>query len=935
MPEQTFLSYSHNDRVAADLLRDLLLARGIELFKDDASLRSGDRWLQRLQQAVAGCSAFIVLVGRDGVQRWVGAEVEVALNRHLSARGDAPRLPIHPVLLGDTDPAALPPFLALFQAERWAPGDPLPYGLLAALMAGRERLDTQARFEGCPFLGLGAFQPKDAALFFGRRAETLEALAGLGDQSKTGPEQAPGGNGQGYHRWLQIEGNSGSGKSSLVLAGLLPMVERGALWPRTGYAHWRILGPMMPGKEPVTRLAEALEQTLKPDGARDIGARRDQLARDETALALGIRAYKQADTAFLLVIDQFEELFTLADEAQRKRFDALLATALLDADCPLFVLSTVRADFLDRIDQLPRLSALSNQRCKRYLLPTITPEGLREAIELPARLAGLDVSEVTTVMLEEAKEEPGALPLVENALLELWRQRSDGKLSGAVYRQRNGLAGMLSQGADALLARIEAAMPRAGRAGALELLLALTRFSAGGRHTRQRLTRDEAVLEAGKGSVQLGERVLNMLAGERSADQPGDTHAGSLRLITISSEGEGQDKVVWVDLIHETLLRARRHGKVAGSAPEPYWPTLHHYIEANRDRPLLRQQLALQLERRRQGGRFWRRFRLASWRELLEYRRLRVAPESTEGRFLALSKRVAGVQIGLLLGLASWGSVTWWQEIVNSVAKGMNTAVYLAVLPFWYAEWEWALPVPEVVELPPLAAGRTFDMGCRVGRDGIAQCPATEPSIPTPMPNPCAMGKYEVTNLQYNWYLWNKSGRGIKPLFEYPADGIFGTPGRPVVNVDWYQARDYTVWLQNSESVARKPGQTFRLPTNAEWEYAARLGKDGVKDQRYPWGNEEPGGRANCANCADGFSGKKTAPVGSYASTGPGLSDMAGNVWEWVGDGFESGSTSRVLRGGSWDVGADGLRVANRYRFPAINRYYGFGFRVCRGSPIE
>ena len=151
---------------------------------------------------------------------------------------------------------------------------------------------------------------------------------------------------------MQIEGNSGSGKSSLVLAGLLPMVARGALWPRTGLAQWQVLGPMMPGQEPVDRLAEALEKGLKPDPQqRDTLARAQRLASDPRALAFALRDAARPDTGWLLVIDQFEELFTLADAPRRLQFDALLASALADADCPLFVVSTVRADFLDRIEQ--------------------------------------------------------------------------------------------------------------------------------------------------------------------------------------------------------------------------------------------------------------------------------------------------------------------------------------------------------------------------------------------------------------------------------------------------------------------------------------------------------------------------------------------------------------------------------------------------------
>ncbi len=396
MPTIPFIIHSCSDMAAALELRERLRGADIE----STELRLGDRWMTALQQVLAECSAFIVLVGRGGVQRWVGAECEVALNRHLSPPGDAPRLPIHPVLLPGVTPDALPPFLALFQAEHWSPGSPLPAGLCDALKRGVERLHQGARFEGCLFLGLGTFQRKDAALFFGRQAETLQAVAGLGDQQQTDPGALAGAGNGAYHRWLQVEGNSGSGESSLVLAGLLPMVESGALWARTGLANWRVLGPIVPGREPLTNLAEALEHGLDPGRQQAPGmqARRQQLKADPRALEFAVRDARAPDTGFLLVIDQFEEIYTLAEVGERAEFDALLAAALAAPDCPLFVVSTVRADFLDRIEQLPRLSALYNDRCKHLFLGTISSEGLRDAIERPAQLAGIDVSEVSTAM---------------------------------------------------------------------------------------------------------------------------------------------------------------------------------------------------------------------------------------------------------------------------------------------------------------------------------------------------------------------------------------------------------------------------------------------------------------------------------------------------------------------------------------------------------
>ncbi|MGH8694687.1 MAG: hypothetical protein ACREVM_10720, partial [Burkholderiales bacterium] len=301
---------------------------------------------------------------------------------------------------------------------------------------------------------------------------------------------------------MQIEGNSGAGKSSLVRAGMLPMIEKGALWARTGYEHWRILGPMMPGNCPLTQLAEFIERGLIEDEAkRNLSNRLQQLNQGETALALTLRGFKKTKTAFLLVIDQFEELFTFSNDAERMRFDAALAGALKDPNCPLFVISTVRLDFLDRIERVPKLLDVYNRGVEdHYILPTISEQGLREAIEGPARLADLDVSEVTTAILDDARNEVGALPLVENALSTLWQKMEpdSNKLSGKLYSELGGLAGILASQADALVDQIDRAVP-GGRHKALELLLRLTRVNDEGRHSRQRVTREETIDVAGEG----------------------------------------------------------------------------------------------------------------------------------------------------------------------------------------------------------------------------------------------------------------------------------------------------------------------------------------------------------------------------------------------------------------------------------------------------
>ena len=406
-----FLSYSRNDQGAADNLRGQLDKHGLSVFKDDDSIREGDLWLDRLQEAVDGCGAFVVLVGRDGVRRWIGAETQVALSRYFGPHDDAQRLPIFPILLDGTGPDTLPAFLRLFQATTWTATEPLPDRLLKQIRERTIVASEALAFEGCPFVGLAAYRIDQAQLFFGRQKETLDALACFFDIRPGSPRV----------RWLEINGNSGSGKSSLMQAGLLPLVDKGWLWrPRGHYEDWKRIGPMMPGEHPVEMLAECLAQAFNAK----MGEIVKELKDGDDALRYWLREKKSTGTAFLLAIDQFEELFTFADADERRRFDRLLAAALEDTDCPLFLISTVRTDFLDRFaEDLPRLVAVRNRQGRPWTLAPIGDDGLREVIEGPARLAGLDVSEVKEAMVAEARDEPGALPLVENALHWLWEKR--------------------------------------------------------------------------------------------------------------------------------------------------------------------------------------------------------------------------------------------------------------------------------------------------------------------------------------------------------------------------------------------------------------------------------------------------------------------------------------------------------------------------------
>lgn len=155
-PVQPFLSYSREDRTAAVELHQQLAQQGITLTLDVVDLQSGDRWMQRLSDALASCNALVVLVGPAGMQRWAYAEFEVIFNRHLLRNVTGPRVSIHPVLLPGAAPEALPPFLALFQAVTWSSGEAKEPSALAALAEALRRQDENLDRQQHGLVDLGA-----------------------------------------------------------------------------------------------------------------------------------------------------------------------------------------------------------------------------------------------------------------------------------------------------------------------------------------------------------------------------------------------------------------------------------------------------------------------------------------------------------------------------------------------------------------------------------------------------------------------------------------------------------------------------------------------------------------------------------------------------------------------------------------------------------
>jgi formylglycine-generating enzyme required for sulfatase activity len=228
---------------------------------------------------------------------------------------------------------------------------------------------------------------------------------------------------------------------------------------------------------------------------------------------------------------------------------------------------------------------------------------------------------------------------------------------------------------------------------------------------------------------------------------------------------------------------------------------------------------------------------------------------------------------------------------------------------------------PSCPILIPLSAG-TFAMGSN------SDDPAEKPPHRVAIGQPFAIGKYEVTVEQWN---------ACADAGACTRIAIDGNPpnNAPMRNVSWDDAQVYVKWL------SKVGGKAYRLPTEAEWEYAARGGTSTV----YWWGDQMKKGNADCKDCGDPWSTDGPVAVGSFAANPYGLFDMNGSVWEWVADCWHSSYKSapadgrvwddpacsvRVIRGGSWREGAPYMQSATRFKYSASVRQSQNGFRVAR-----
>jgi serine/threonine protein kinase/WD40 repeat protein len=364
-----------------------------------------------------------------------------------------------------------------------------------------------------PYKGLLAFQSADSQDFYGREKITGALVRRLGESGA-------------YSRFLTVVGPSGSGKSSLVKAGMIPALWRGEL---PGSERW-FVAEMVPGAHPLDELEVALIRIAANQG----GNLHEHLRRDARGLVRCAGLILPNDgTELVLVIDQFEEVYTLAaDEDERAHFLALLCVAVTEVRSRVRVVITLRADFYDRPLHDPQFGDLVRSRLETIM--PLSAEELERAIVRPAERAGVTFEPgLVTTIIGDVNYQPGGLPLLQFALTELFERRQGRLLTRAAYDEIGGTTGALAKRAE----EVYLSFAEREREITRQIFMRLVTLGESVEDTRRRATRSEFKAIAGESDVL--DDILDSLA--------------AYRLIALDTDPATRTPTV--ELAHEALLR--------------------------------------------------------------------------------------------------------------------------------------------------------------------------------------------------------------------------------------------------------------------------------------------------------------------------------------------------------------------------------------------
>ncbi|MDX2137690.1 MAG: SUMF1/EgtB/PvdO family nonheme iron enzyme [Chloroflexota bacterium] len=796
---------------------------------------------------------------------------------------------------------------------------------------------TVPLWQGSPFPGLRAFTPADEAIFYGRGAETDALVERLRGQ-----------------RVVAVVGASGSGKSSLVGAGLLPRLAANSIdgskdWllpdaeAGDGAAQWRGLR-FTPGEindNPFDALAAKLAP-LVGRTPRDVSAALTTQPDALLTLLDSALATHPAWAEALLFIDQFEELYTLCAAHYRTPFIALLAQ--IAASTRARAVLTLRADFFARAVEDTTLAALLESGTFPLSVPGAV--ALYEMIIRPAERAGLVFEDgLAAHILDETGADPGALALLAYALDQLYRRSTDdGQLSFAEYRALGGVQAAIGERAESAFHQL----PPQAQAAFGTVFRELVEVDERGEPTRRRALLEPLVNALG------AQKLIAVLTDERLL-VTGRAEGGAVVEVAHEALLRTWDRLrVWIsDQVSDLQLRRRLEGDArmwanaerktdyvllgsrldeaerwAASFPAP--PEVARFIAASttqraerradeeRRKAELQAAASAAEESTERADRQRRRARSAIIAALLLFvvaagvgvlafvqtNNANEAQQQVETQVAALNAIVPGATRDALWSrsAADLDEETLLEIAQNGGPVRVNSNQVWRPVTYTFEDG-----VPMVL-VPP----GCFMMGSAGG--GSDEQPVNEQCFDTPF----WIDLTEVTQADFE-----RLG-GVKA-----NANSFDGDQRPIESITWFEARDFCA-LRGA-----------RLPTEREWEYAAR----GPDNLVYPWGNTWD--EDNVAS--SGNSNNQTANVGGIPDgrSWVGALDMIGNVWEWVSslylpydsqedreaDTNTGTDVQRLLRGGQPSVATPNPSATNRIPVRAFFDIGNFnGFRCARSS---
>jgi WD40 repeat protein/energy-coupling factor transporter ATP-binding protein EcfA2 len=521
---RVFISYSRRNRTFTERLARDLSDAGLDVWVDFRQIHAGEMWEEEIYRGLERASIVILCLSPDAVTSdWVQREISLAREQKKFI------LPVMAVNALDTlaEVELMAWLLQIQYIDFEGLGYEAAFPELLKALPGKRRVTSYDKVTDenipNPFKGLEAFQQTDSAFFFGRDGLIEKSLERLKQTRKT--------------RFLAIVGASGSGKSSMVRAGILPAIRAGRL-PNS--ETWRI-AIFTPGDRPITALAQRLSPFIEGRDANEL----DHILHHQPHIFAEIinEVLEDApiEAQLILVVDQFEEVFTRAGDIEAENFLTIIRHAITAPDGRVHVLITMRADFFDRLTRYPKLAELFEQE-NMVIVTEMTGDELLRTIEGPADAVGLEYEKgLPQRILDEVRRQPGSLPLLQYALKELFQHREGNRLTIRAYNQIGGVQKALAQHAE----KIYGELGRAQQVIMRRLLLRLVEVSETGEATRRRITYDELLLR------DIPEDVVQELLDKL-------TDSNTRLLIAnrqITARGGDERPLIYYEVGHEALIR--------------------------------------------------------------------------------------------------------------------------------------------------------------------------------------------------------------------------------------------------------------------------------------------------------------------------------------------------------------------------------------------